>query len=125
VLDGYLDSQHRADLADHAAAVGPALPYLLEVEFPQLYRQAEAIRRDGASPSDERMRPIVARLDELSALLGGKQSGAGSQVRAAWRDKPAAMSGESAETAAPWSDLAEFVEAARTCFEPIATASTR
>jgi DNA-binding transcriptional MerR regulator len=113
VLDRYLDPDQQAALASGAAAVGPALPYLVEVEMPQLYRQAEELRRKGTKPDDPRVQRIVARLDELSSALGGNQAGSGAKVRQAWRDHPAAMSGEPEPVAAGWRDVADFVEAAR------------
>jgi DNA-binding transcriptional MerR regulator len=113
VLEAYLDDNQRAELASGAAAVGPALPYLLEIEWPQLYRQADDLRRKGASPSDERVQRIVGRMDELSTLVGGNRPDGGGEVRAAWRENPAAMSGETEETASPWRELADYVESAR------------
>lgn len=113
VLEAHLSDDERAELATNAAAVGPALPYLLEVEWPQLYREADALRRTGADPSDERVQRVVHRLDELSTLVGGGHAGRGAGVRAAWRDDPARMSGESEQTAGPWRELADYVEAAR------------
>lgn len=109
----YLTSDQRAALAEKADAVGPALPYFLEVEWPHLYHQAEALRDAGVDAGDPRVQRIIARLDELSELVGGGRSDAGTAVRRAWRDDPAAMSGESAETTATWPDLADFVEQAR------------
>jgi DNA-binding transcriptional MerR regulator len=113
MLEGYLSDDQRDTLAAHAAQVGPALPYILDVEWPQLYRQAEALRLQGVDPSDERVQKIVARLDELSTLLGGGRNGAGDRVRQAWRDNPAMLSGEPEEIAMPWRDVADFVETAR------------
>jgi hypothetical protein len=113
LLEAHLSEEERAELAVNAAAVGPALPYLLEVEWPQLYREADVLRRAGADPADERVQRVVRRLDELSALVGGGSAGRGAGVRAAWRDDPAAMSGESEQTAGPWRELADYVEAAR------------
>lgn len=131
LLDRHLDDEERAALAEGAAQAGPALPYLLEVEWPQLYREADALRRDGVPADDPRMRRIATRLDELSALVGGSRDGqrphdtaggatpgsggapSGGGVRRAWREDPAAMSGQPAEVAASWRDLADYVEQAR------------
>jgi MerR family transcriptional regulator, thiopeptide resistance regulator len=114
-LEGYLSEEQRGTLAAHAAEVGSALPYFLEVEWPQLYRQAETLRIQGADPSDERVQKIVARLDELSGLFGGTEGGTGGRVRKAWRDNPAVMSGEPEDIAMPWRAVADFVENARRC----------
>ncbi|GAA4348914.1 MerR family transcriptional regulator [Angustibacter luteus] len=109
-----LSEQERERVAEGAAAVGPALPYLLEVEWPQLYRRAEELRRSGAAPDSAAVQQVVARMQELSARFGtGDGRGAGAAVRAAWRQEPAALSGESQAVAGPWRELAEFVEEAR------------
>jgi DNA-binding transcriptional MerR regulator len=117
VLEDYLDEEQLGALAEGAKAVGPALPYLLEVEWPSLYRQADELRRSGAPPEDERVQRIVARLDELSATFSsgttGAGAGAGAGVRQAWRDHPAAMSGEPEAVAETWREVADFVERAR------------
>jgi DNA-binding transcriptional MerR regulator len=113
-LDEYLDDEQLAALVEGSTALGSALPYLVEVEWPSLYRRADELRRAGARPDDERVQQIVGRLDELSAMLGGGTNGAGAAVRKAWRDHPDAMSGESKEVAAPWRAVADFVEQART-----------
>lgn len=113
VLESYLDDEQLAALAEGSAAVGSALPYLLDVEWPSLYRQADQLRRSGARPDDERVQRIVRRLDELSATVSGGANGAGAGVREAWRDHPAEMSGESEDVAAPWRAVADFVEEAR------------
>jgi DNA-binding transcriptional MerR regulator len=113
VLEAHLSPEERDALSRAGAAAGPALPYLLEIEWPRLYRQADELRRAGAAPRDARVQRIVTRLDELSALVSGGREGAGAGVRAAWRADPAAMSGEPEAVAGPWRELADFVEQAR------------
>lgn len=112
-LDEYLNGEQRQALSAAAVSAGPAVPYLLEVEWPQLYRRSDDLRRLGADPGDARMQTIVARLEELSATFGGKQAGVDIGTRTAWRHDPAAMSGEAEQTVESWKELADFVEQAR------------
>lgn len=113
ILDRYLTEEQRQGLSAGAAAVGPALAYRLEVEWPHLYRSAEELRLGGARPDDPTMQKIAGRMEQLSAVMTGDAANAGAAVRRAWRENPAGMSGESAQIAGPWRDLAEFVDQAR------------
>ncbi|MFH9347582.1 hypothetical protein [Kitasatospora sp. NPDC017646] len=81
-------------LADHAAALGPAAHYLLDVEWPQLYRRAEALRTAGTDPADPRVRRVAARLDELCRLFSGGDTALSAAGRTAWRRDPVALSGD-------------------------------
>ena len=99
-----------ADLG--AAEMGLRAHYVVEVEFPQLYRRVEELRRAGAPVDDTRVQDLIARMDRLSALLGGGSHG-GAGVRRAWRADPAAMSGREEAVAGPWRELVDYVEAAR------------
>lgn len=113
VLDRHLNEEQRERLAVAASDVGPALAYRIEVEWPQLYRSTDQLRLTGARPDDPRVQKIVGRMEELSAQVAGNAADAGVAVRSAWREDPAGMSGESAQVADPWRDLAEFVDQAR------------
>lgn len=112
-LRRHLDEDQLHALADHAAALGPAAHYLLEVEWPQLYRRAEALRTAGADPADPRVRRIAARLDELSRLFSGGDTALSAAVRTAWREEPAALSGDPDAPADAWADLRAFLDRAR------------
>ncbi|MFF2077963.1 MerR family transcriptional regulator [Kitasatospora sp. NPDC058162] len=112
-LRRHLDEDQLHALADHAAALGPAAHYLLEVEWPQLYRRAEALRTAGADPADPRVRRIAARLDELSRLFSGGDTALSAAVRTAWREEPAALSGDPDAPADAWADLRTFLDRAR------------
>ncbi|MGW3041005.1 MerR family transcriptional regulator [Kitasatospora sp. NPDC001159] len=112
-LRRHLDEDQLHALADHAAALGPAAHYLLEVEWPQLYRRAEDLRTAGADPADPRVRRIVERLDELSRLFSGGDTTLSAAVRTAWREDPAAMSGDPTTPADAWADLRTFLDHAR------------
>lgn len=70
-LSRHLDNDQIQALPDRAAALGPAAHYLLEVEWPELYRRAEALRTAGVEPTAPRARKLVERMDELSCLFTG------------------------------------------------------
>ncbi|MEU4115485.1 MerR family transcriptional regulator [Kitasatospora sp. NPDC028055] len=112
-LRRHLDEDQLHALADHAAALGPSAHYLLEVEWPQLYRRAEALRAAGTDAADPRVRRIAARLDELSRLFSGGDTTLSAAVRTAWRKDPAALSGDPAAPADAWADLRTFLDLAR------------
>ncbi|MEU5423382.1 MerR family transcriptional regulator [Streptomyces sp. NPDC001407] len=111
-LREHLDDDQVRELDAHATAVGPARHYLLEVEWPELYRRAERLRTSGVPPTDKKVRRVVDRMDELSALFTGGDAGISAGVRGAWRDDPAAMSGGPAP-ADGWHDLTTYLDAAR------------
>ncbi|WP_329455712.1 MerR family transcriptional regulator [Streptomyces sp. NBC_01497] len=112
-LSGRLDPGQLDVLRDRAQALGPAAHYLLEIEWPELYRRAERLRRDGVTPADARVRRIVARMDELSALFSGGDPAIGAGVRAAWRADPAALSGDPGAPAEAYRALAGYLDRAR------------
>lgn len=118
VLHRLDDDQVRA-LHDHASALGPAARYLLEVEWPELYRRADALRTSGVAPAAPQVQKLVKRMDELSSLFSGGDAGLSSAVRAAWKEELAAKSSAAGDTATTatatgdWRDLADFLERAR------------
>ncbi|MEV6048938.1 MerR family transcriptional regulator [Streptomyces xanthochromogenes] len=109
----HLDDDQLRALARHSAAAGPAAHYLLEVEWPELYRRAEELRLAGTEPTDPRVRGLVARMDELSALFSGGDRTLSAGVRAAWREDPAALSGDASARPGRWDALTDYLEAAR------------
>ncbi|WOX10466.1 hypothetical protein [Streptomyces sp. N50] len=112
-LRRHLDDDQMRTLHDRAAVLGPATHYLLEVEWPELYRRAEALRTAGTEPTAPRVRKLVARMDELSALFTGGDSGVSAAVRSAWRHEPAAMSGDPTAPADAWHALTAYLDRAR------------
>ncbi|WP_406140012.1 MerR family transcriptional regulator [Streptomyces sp. NBC_01089] len=112
-LRRHLDAGQIQALGTRAAALGPAVHYLLEIEWPELYRRADRLRTAGTPPTDQKVRRLAARMDELSALFTGGDSGIAAGVRAAWQDDPAAMSGESSAVAGEWRELADYLDLAR------------
>lgn len=113
VLRRHLDADGVEALRTRAGALGPAAHYLLEVEWPELYRRADRLRAAGTPPTDRKVRRLVARMDELSALFTGGDGGVSAGVREAWREDPAAMSGQDPGTAEGWRGLPEYLAAAR------------
>jgi DNA-binding transcriptional MerR regulator len=111
-LERYLSVEELDGLNRAGADLGPRAQYVIEIEFPQLYRRVEELRRQEVPADDDRVQGLIARMDALSALLGGRD-GAGAGVRRAWREDPAAMSGQDETVAGPWRELADYVEAAR------------
>lgn len=109
----HLDPDQLATLRDRAEALGPLAHYLLEVEWPELYRRAERLRAAGTPPGDPRVQRLVARMDELGARFSGGDRKLSAGVRAAWADDPAGLAGVPAEQAAAWRALAHYLELAR------------
>ncbi|MCX4744233.1 MerR family transcriptional regulator [Kitasatospora sp. NBC_01287] len=113
VLRRHLDGDQLQVLRKRAAALGPAMHYLLEVEWPELYRRAERLRVAGTPPTDPQVRKLVARMDELGVLFTGGDSDISAGVRAAWHEDPAALSGDPGAPADAWHDLGSYLEHAR------------
>lgn len=100
-------------MAERAASLGPAAHYWLEVEWPELYRRAEALRAAGTDAADPQVRKLVRRLDELADLFSGGDPAVSEGVRAAWHDDPAAMADAVSAPADQWRDLAAYLDHAR------------
>ncbi|MFI1198500.1 MerR family transcriptional regulator [Streptomyces sp. BHT-5-2] len=112
-LRRHLDADRIETLRLRAAALGPAVHYLLEVEWPELYRRADRLRTDGTPPTDPKIRRLVARMDELSAMFSGGDADIANGVRDAWHDDPAAMSGDPAAPADDWRELSAYLDTVR------------
>ncbi|GAA2277189.1 MerR family transcriptional regulator [Kitasatospora cystarginea] len=112
-LRRHLDEDQIRALRERTAALGPAVHYFLEVEWPELYRRAEALRTSGVDPSAPQVRKLVRRMDELSALFNGGDAGISTAVRAAWREEPAALSGDPTIPAGGWPELTDYLDRAR------------
>ncbi|MFG2717096.1 hypothetical protein ACGFW5_02130 [Streptomyces sp. NPDC048416] len=109
----HLDDDQLRALGVHGAAAGPAAHYLLEIEWPGLYRRAEELRTSGIPSADPRVRTLAARMDELSALFSGGDRSISAGVRAAWHEDPAALSGDTAARPGQWDGLADYLDAAK------------
>jgi MerR family transcriptional regulator, thiopeptide resistance regulator len=116
VLRRHLDVDQVRVLEMRHAAMGPSAHYLLEIEWPELYRKADRLRLDGVDAADSRVRALVTRMDELSTLFSGGDSAVSEGVRAAWREDPAVMSGQPSEhvDTDAWRELADYLDRART-----------
>ncbi|MFH9349950.1 MerR family transcriptional regulator [Kitasatospora sp. NPDC017646] len=112
-LRRHLDNDQIQTLRDRASVLGPAAYYLLEVEWPELYRRAEAMRTAGVEPAAPQVRKLVARMDELSSLFTGGDSDVSAAVRSAWHHEPAAMSGDPTAPADAWHDVTAYLDRAR------------
>ncbi|MFE5138372.1 MerR family transcriptional regulator [Streptomyces fagopyri] len=112
-LGRHLDDDQIRALRSRAATLGPATHYLIEVEWPELYRRAERLRTAGTPATHQEVRRLVARMDELSAMFSGGDAGVAASVRAAWRDDPAAMSGDPGAPVDDWRELADYLDRAR------------
>lgn len=99
-LPEHLDDAELARLAERARSLGPVASYLVGVEWPYLYRQADGLRQAGAAPDDPRVLALARRMVDLSRVFGDDEA-ASRGVREAWR------------RVGPWEDLSNFVEAAR------------
>ncbi|RSO07858.1 MerR family transcriptional regulator [Streptomyces sp. WAC 06783] len=131
-LRRHLDADQLQVLAARGAALGPAAHYLLEVEWPELYRRAARLREAGVPPTDRRVRRLAARMDELGVLFSGGDAGVSAGVRAAWRAEPEEMAGGGGSGFGPgagsspgpgpgsgsapdaWRELADYLDRART-----------
>jgi MerR family transcriptional regulator, thiopeptide resistance regulator len=113
VLARHLDPDQVAVLQARTEALGPLAHYLLEVEWPELYRRAERLRAAGTAPGDPRVQRLVARIDQLGARFSGGDRKLSAGVRAAWRDDPAGMSSVPAEQAGAWRELTRYLDQAR------------
>jgi MerR family transcriptional regulator, thiopeptide resistance regulator len=113
VLARHLDPDQLDTLRARGAAMGPLAHYLLEVEWPELYRRAERLRAAGTPPDDPRVRRLVARIDELGARFSGGDRKLSAGVRAAWADDPAGLANVPDEQATTWRELARYLELAR------------
>ncbi|GAB2725595.1 MerR family transcriptional regulator [Kitasatospora kifunensis] len=112
-LRRHLDDDQMQTLRDRASVLGPAAHYLVEVEWPELYRRAEALRTAGVDPAAPEVRKLVARMDELSSLFTGGDSDVSAAVRSAWHHEPAAMSGDPTAPADAWHELTAYLDRAR------------
>ncbi|MEV0905682.1 MerR family transcriptional regulator [Streptomyces hokutonensis] len=73
----------------------------------------QALRTAGVEPTAPQVRKLVARMDELSSLFTGGDSGISAAVRSAWQHEPAAMSGDPKAPADVWHDLTAYLDRVR------------
>lgn len=112
-LRGRLEPGQLRILETQATGLGSLAHYLLDVEWPELYRRAERLRTEGVAPGDPRVRRLVARMDDLSRLFTGGDTEVSDAVRTAWREDPVAMSGDGTAPDGGWPDLTDYLDRAR------------
>src|ERR1700761_9047450 len=74
-LNGYLDAEQVDAMRRRIGDLGVVAEHAVGVEIPRLYGEAMREMRSGTPPRAPAVAAIVARLDELSALLRGPGSG--------------------------------------------------
>lgn len=87
--------------------------YQLEIEWPQLYRQADTLLAAGARSDDPAVQRVVDRLDRLSTRFSGGDREISHRIGAAYRNDPAAVSGVPDPPADRWRAVADFLDRAR------------
>jgi DNA-binding transcriptional MerR regulator len=114
-LTGYLDAEQVDAMRRRMGDLGVVAEHAVGVEIPRLYGEAMREMKSGTPPGDPAVRRIVGRLDELSGLLRGPDSGASTAVRALWvdrgRQQPPGHGG------AEWGDLVAYLDQARAIAE--------
>ena len=113
VLAEYLDRDQIETVGAAARAAGPAAHYLLEIEWPQLYRTADALLAAGTRPDDPAVQRLVDRLDQLGSRFSGGDPQVSDRIGNAYRTDPAAISGVSDPPADRWRAVAIFLDEAR------------
>lgn len=112
-LEALLDPEEIAGLGAAARNAGAATHYLLEIEWPELYRQAAALLAAGARADDPDVQRLVRRLDQLSAQFSGGDPSVSHRIRTAYRSDPAAISGIPDASTEHWQTVADFLDRAR------------
>jgi DNA-binding transcriptional MerR regulator len=106
ILHEYLSDAEQAQLAQRAAELGAVGQRDLTVEYPRLYRAAQAQLDRGAAPNAPATQEIAAELERLAAAWT-PNPGASDTVQRMWAERSADITGHD------YGDLAEYVRAAR------------
>jgi MerR family transcriptional regulator, thiopeptide resistance regulator len=110
-MRGYLSHEQIEAMGRRMAELGVVAEHAVGVEIPSLYRDALAEMRAGTPSSDQAVRRIVGRLDELSLLLRGSGEPAGGAVRQMWLDW--GRQHPEIDGAAEWDPLVAYLDEAR------------
>jgi DNA-binding transcriptional MerR regulator len=110
-LTSYLDAEQIEAMRQRMSDLGLVAEHAVGVEIPRLYGDAMREMKSGTPPSDPAVRRIASRLDELSGLLRGQDSGAGDAVRELWVDRGRQQ--PSGHGGADWGDLVAYLDQAR------------
>ncbi|MEZ0110217.1 DNA-binding transcriptional MerR regulator [Catenulispora sp. EB89] len=93
------------------AELGVVAEHAIGVEMPSLYQEALSEMRAGTPASDQAVRRIVDRLDELSQLLRGSDQAGGATARRMWLDY--GERNPDIDGAAEWGPLVAYLDEAR------------
>lgn len=110
LLTDYLDPEQLDRLTARQAELGPAADKLVNVELPDLYRQALVEYDAGTDPADPVVLGIVEAIDRVSARLSGGNPGASTRMRQLWAEH-----GEEIHPnwGIPWGGLVDYLQQAR------------
>jgi DNA-binding transcriptional MerR regulator len=110
-MRGYLSQEQIEAMHRWMTQLGVVAEHAVGVEMPSLYQEALSEMRAGTPSSDQAVRRIVDRLDELSRLLRGPDDATGTAVRRMWlaqgREHPDIDGG------AEWGPLIAYLDEAR------------
>jgi DNA-binding transcriptional MerR regulator len=110
-LGSYLSDGQIEVLYRRMRELGVVAEHAVGVEMPRLYGEALAEMRSGTPPADPAVRRIVDRLDELSEMIRGPDTGIATAVHALWADhgrqQPPGHGGER------WGELVAYLDQAR------------
>ena len=110
-MSGYLTREQIEAMHRRTVELGVVAEHAVGVEMPSLYQEAMAEMRAGTPSSDQAVRRIVDRLDELSRLLRGPNEGTGAAVRQMWLDQ--GRQNPDIERGADWGALVAYLDEAR------------
>lgn len=110
-MRGYLSHEQIEAMGRRMAELGVVAEHAVGVEIPSLYRDALAEMRAGTPASDQAVRRIAGRLDELSRLLRGPAEQDGGAVRQMWLDW--GRQHPEVDGTAEWGPLAAYLDLAR------------
>jgi DNA-binding transcriptional MerR regulator len=110
-MSGYLGPEQIEAVHRRMTELGVVAEHAVGVEMPSLYQEALSEMRAGTPSSDQAVRRIVDRLDELSRLLRGPDGTAGTAVRRMWLDR--GRENPDIDGAAEWGPLVAYLDEAR------------
>ncbi|HEU5266376.1 MAG TPA: MerR family transcriptional regulator [Jatrophihabitans sp.] len=107
ILHEYLDETDRSRLAARATNLGDEAQRMIEVDYPRLYRAAQAQLASGAAPDAATMQAIAGELEALARRWSEDGASTSDKVQQMWADRSADITGRD------YTELAEYVRAAR------------
>lgn len=110
-MRGYLSHEQIEAMHRRMTELGVVAEHAVGVEMPSLYQDALAEMRAGTPSSDQAVRRIVDRLDELSRLLRGSDESTGTAVRRMWLDW--GRQHPDKDGGAEWGPLVAYLDEAR------------